>query len=98
MAQQQPSVVHVASHAVFTGDPRTSFLLTHGGQITLDRMAEVVVRLVDDEGAYVPLGGSKGDNAAGLGVNAELLRLRLPARVTPWLLARLPHVTRYCRD
>jgi CHAT domain-containing protein len=39
---KEPSVVHIASHAVFTGDPGTSFLLTHDGRLTMDRMAGVV--------------------------------------------------------
>jgi CHAT domain-containing protein len=42
LAQDPPAVVHLASHAVFTGDPETSFLLAHDGRITMERMAEVV--------------------------------------------------------
>jgi CHAT domain-containing protein len=37
-----PSVVHVASHAVFTGDPATSFVLTHDDRLTMDELSEVV--------------------------------------------------------
>jgi filamentous hemagglutinin family protein len=42
MAEQQPSVVHIASHALFTGDPSTSFLLTHDSRLTMDRLAGIV--------------------------------------------------------
>jgi filamentous hemagglutinin family protein len=37
-----PSVVHVASHAVFTGDPATSFVLTYDDRLTMDQLSEVV--------------------------------------------------------
>jgi CHAT domain-containing protein len=42
LAMEQPTVVHLASHAVFTGDPVTSFLLTHDGRLTMDGIADVV--------------------------------------------------------
>ena len=42
VAAEPRSIVHLASHAVFTGDPATSFLLTHDGQLTMDRMADIV--------------------------------------------------------
>jgi CHAT domain-containing protein len=37
-----PSIVHVASHAVFTGDPATSFVLTHDDRLTMDELSEIV--------------------------------------------------------
>jgi filamentous hemagglutinin family protein len=37
-----PSVVHVASHAQFTGDPNTSFLLAWDGKISLDDLSRIV--------------------------------------------------------
>ena len=37
-----PTVVHLASHAVFTGDPATSFLLTHDGRLTMGGIADVI--------------------------------------------------------
>jgi len=42
LVAEQPSVVHVASHASFTGDPATSFLLTHDDQLTMDEISEMV--------------------------------------------------------
>ena len=38
----QPGIVHIASHAVFTGDPETSFVLTHDGRLTMDRLSAIV--------------------------------------------------------
>ena len=40
--QRQPAIVHLATHAVFTGDPSTSFLLTYDGRLTMDQMYDVV--------------------------------------------------------
>lgn len=42
VATSEPSVVHIASHAVFSGDPATSFVLTHDGKLTMDRLSEIV--------------------------------------------------------
>jgi len=42
LATEVPSVVHIASHAVFTGDPATSFVVTHDDRITMDRLRDVV--------------------------------------------------------
>lgn len=38
----RPSVVHLATHAEFGGDPEDSFLLTHDGRLTMDALADVV--------------------------------------------------------
>lgn len=42
VAARRPAVVHIASHAVFTGDPETSFLLAHDGPIRMDALAAIV--------------------------------------------------------
>lgn len=39
LAADPPGVVHIASHAVFGGDPSGSYILTHGGRLTLDELA-----------------------------------------------------------
>jgi filamentous hemagglutinin family protein len=44
IAESRPTLVHLASHAVFTGDPATSFLLTHDGRMTMDELASVLGR------------------------------------------------------
>jgi CHAT domain-containing protein len=41
---RDPSVVHLATHAVFRGDPSESFLLTYDGRLTMDRLGELVGR------------------------------------------------------
>ena len=38
----EPALVHLASHAVFTGDAATSFVLTHDGRITMEEIAQIV--------------------------------------------------------
>jgi CHAT domain-containing protein len=40
LAAGQPTIVHVASHAVFSGDPSESFLLTYDGRLTLDAISD----------------------------------------------------------
>ena len=42
--EARPTLVHLASHAVFTGDPATSFLLTHDGRITMDELGALLSR------------------------------------------------------
>jgi filamentous hemagglutinin family protein len=42
IAHDAPSVVHVASHAVFNGDPDSSFVLTHDGRLTMDQLSKLV--------------------------------------------------------
>ena len=42
LAAEQPTIVHVASHAVFNGDPAESFLLTHDGRLTLDAISDAM--------------------------------------------------------
>jgi CHAT domain-containing protein len=41
-ASQPFGIVHIASHGVFEGDSSKSYLLTHAGRISLDRLAEIV--------------------------------------------------------
>jgi filamentous hemagglutinin family protein len=42
MAQRQPAIVHIASHGQFTGDPATSFLLTHDGALSMSELEQSV--------------------------------------------------------
>jgi CHAT domain-containing protein len=42
VASEIPGVVHLATHAVFTGNPETSFLLTYGGRVGFDDLSDVV--------------------------------------------------------
>ncbi|HIF99763.1 MAG TPA: CHAT domain-containing protein, partial [Myxococcales bacterium] len=38
----QPGLVHIASHAEFTGDPDTSFVLTHSGHLSIERLSRLI--------------------------------------------------------
>jgi CHAT domain-containing protein len=38
----QPGLVHIASHAEFTGDPDTSFVLTHSGQLSIEQLSRLI--------------------------------------------------------
>jgi CHAT domain-containing protein len=42
LRERRPGVVHLATHAEFTGDPRTSFLLSHDQKLTMERLSELV--------------------------------------------------------
>jgi filamentous hemagglutinin family protein len=42
MADHQPAIVHIASHGRFTGDPGTSFLLTHDGALSMSELEHAV--------------------------------------------------------
>jgi CHAT domain-containing protein len=44
IAESRPTLVHLASHAVFTGDPSTSFVLTHDRRMKMDELASVLGR------------------------------------------------------
>jgi filamentous hemagglutinin family protein len=44
IAAGQPGVVHLATHAVFRGDARESFLLTHDDRLTMEHLGDVVGR------------------------------------------------------
>ncbi len=43
LAAERPTVVHVASHAVFNRDASESFLLTYDGRLTMDEMSDALV-------------------------------------------------------
>jgi CHAT domain-containing protein len=42
LRERPPGVVHIASHAEFTGDPRTSYLLTHDQKLTMNELSQLV--------------------------------------------------------
>jgi CHAT domain-containing protein len=65
MAGAQPAIVHIASHAEFTGDPRTSFLLTHNGRLSMDGLGELVRQRRFREDPLELLVLSACDTAAG---------------------------------
>jgi CHAT domain-containing protein len=77
--ESPPSVVHLASHAEFTGDPRTSFVLTHDGRLTLEDLSGLVgeQRFGDDRLELLVLSACEtavGDERAALGLAGVAVR------------------------
>jgi CHAT domain-containing protein len=67
------SIVHIASHGEFDSDPKKSFLLTHDGRITLDRLEQVMkaARFREDPVELLTLSACRtaaGDDRASLGL------------------------------
>ena len=54
VAQEIPGIVHLATHAVFTGNPDTSFLLTYDGRVGFEELSDVV-GMTKAEGAPLDL-------------------------------------------
>jgi filamentous hemagglutinin family protein len=42
LRERPPGVVHIASHARFTGDPRTSYVLTHDEKLNMNELSQLV--------------------------------------------------------
>ena len=42
LRNDRPGVVHLASHAEFTGDPDSSFVLTHDDRLSMEELAALV--------------------------------------------------------
>ena len=79
IAESRPTLVHLASHAVFTGDPATSFLLTHDGRMTMDELAGALTRtrLRTDPVELLVLSAcdtALGDDRAALGLAGVAVR------------------------
>ena len=74
-----PGVIHLATHAVFTGNPDTSFLLTYGGRVGFDDLADVI-GMTQAEGAPLDLlvlsacETAVGNDRAGLGFTGSAIR------------------------
>jgi filamentous hemagglutinin family protein len=63
--EDRPAIVHLASHAEFSGDPDTSFLLTYDDRLTLDRMGDMLGRTKFSERPVELLILSACETAAG---------------------------------
>jgi len=79
VAQEVPGVVHLATHAVFTGNPDTSFILTYGGRVGFDELSDVV-GMTRADGAPLDLlvlsacETAVGNDRAGLGFTGSAIR------------------------
>ena len=77
--QEVPGVVHLATHAVFTGNPDTSFILTYGGRVSFDDLSDVV-GMTRADGAPLDLlvlsacETAVGNDRAGLGFTGSAIR------------------------
>lgn len=79
VARETPGVVHLATHAVFSGNPKTSFLLTYGGRVGFDDLSDVV-GMTRADGAPLDLlvlsacETAVGNDRAGLGFTGSAIR------------------------
>lgn len=76
---QPYSILHVASHGEFVGDPAKSFLLTFDGRLSMDRLNEVVglFRYREDPLELLTLSAcetAEGDDRAALGLAGVAVR------------------------
>ncbi|MFT5442955.1 MAG: filamentous hemagglutinin family protein, partial [Myxococcota bacterium] len=77
--REVPGVVHLATHAVFTGNPDTSFLLTYDGRVGFDDLSDVV-GMTRADGAPLDLlvlsacETAVGNDRAGLGFTGSAIR------------------------
>jgi CHAT domain-containing protein len=79
LREQHPGVVHLATHASFTGDPRTSFILTHDEKLSMDRLSELVSsgRFSEEPLELLLLSAcstAAGDDRAALGLSGVAIR------------------------
>jgi CHAT domain-containing protein len=77
--ERRPGVVHLATHATFTGDPQTSFVLTHDGKLTMDGLSELVGagRFSEEPLELLVLSAcstAAGDDRAALGLSGVAVR------------------------
>lgn len=76
MAERQPAIVHIASHGQFTGDPATSFLLTHDGVLSMAELEQSVSarRIPLELLVLSACQTAAGDDRAALGLAGVSLR------------------------
>jgi len=79
IAVRRPTLLHVASHVVFTGQPETSFVLTHDSRLDLNQLASIIgrTRFRDDPLELLVLSACRtavDDERAGLGLAGIAVR------------------------
>jgi CHAT domain-containing protein len=77
--ERRPRVVHLATHATFTGDPRTSFVLTYDKKLTMQGLSELVGagRFSEEPLELLVLSAcstAAGDERAALGLSGVAIR------------------------
>ncbi len=78
VAKSQPSIVHVASHATFTGESKTSFVFTHDGPLNMTTLYDVVAQSRFREPLELltlsACETATGDDRAALGLSGVAIR------------------------
>jgi filamentous hemagglutinin family protein len=78
VTDKQPNVIHVASHAVFSGDANASYLLTHDGRITMSELQRLVAQTQFREPLELltlsACETAAGDERAALGLSGTAIR------------------------
>ncbi len=79
VASRRPALLHIASHARFTGDPDSSFLLAHDGPMSMEALASIVGqnRFRDEPVELLTLSACEtaaGDERAALGLAGMAVR------------------------
>jgi CHAT domain-containing protein len=79
LRNQRPGIVHLASHAEFSGDPDTSFVLTHDDRLSMDELTTLVrtTRYGDEPVELLMLSAcatAVGDERAALGLAGVAIR------------------------
>ena len=77
--QSRPTVVHIASHGYFTGDPTTSYLLAHDAPLTMERLSDLIAttRFREDPVELLVLSACQtaaGDDRSTLGLAGVAIR------------------------
>ncbi len=79
LRNQRPGVVHLATHAEFTGDPDTSFVLTHDDRLSMEDLTSLMrsVRYGEEPVELLVLSACEtavGDERAALGLAGVAIR------------------------
>lgn len=79
IANNRPGVIHIASHAVFGGDPSASFLLAHDGPLEFERFGSIIrsTRFRDEPVELLVLSACQtaaGNDRAALGLAGLAIR------------------------
>ena len=79
LESERPGVVHIASHAEFSGDPDASFVLTHSDRISIDELSRLIrARRYGEEPVELLLLSAcqtaAGDDRAALGLAGVAIR------------------------